>query len=394
MFQRFVSSDSLSRIDLKHLHEQVHRDIDHPLFPVTVNEQFSQRRGLHIGYVLDPSVHFGQSVHHDFGSEEGAALHEFAVLVEIRLLVEQRVSPRQDAHEDDAAGPDVQRRCLMNHLRQHLRRTESRCSWRERKPRASRVLADRAVTVRTLQMRDDADDQIRLFCLRTGWLALLQALCQLLDNSLLHLRQTEVDENSRARLSRISTAYDALRSLQKISRFYVSMNDAFWMNLTHSLEEVSHVTLHLELMFYRKTNILKGTTPNEQVEIVRLDIWENEIQTIFLHRYSEQRHCIGTILSRRRQRRSTLSRYRDITSFTIFFELHVESRRLIAKRQSLQSGRTHVYTSLKEPCPTNSLTTKPPMEVTSVDITANSWITNHYTIKSAKRWEEKWKQRK
>lgn len=96
-----------------------------------------------------------------------------------------------------------------------------------RKPRASRVLADRAVTVRTLQMRDDADDQIRLFCLRTGWLALLQALCQLLDNSLLHLRQTEVDENSRARLSRISTAYDALRSLQKISRFYVSMNDAF-----------------------------------------------------------------------------------------------------------------------------------------------------------------------
>ena len=74
------------------------------------------------------------------------------------------------------------------------------------------------------------------------------------------------------------------------------------MNLTHSLEEVSHVTLHLELMFYRKTNILKGTTPNEQVEIVRLDIWENEIQTIFLHRYSEQRHCIGTILSRRRQR--------------------------------------------------------------------------------------------
>lgn len=161
------------------------------------------------------------------------------------------------------------------------------------------------------------------------------------------------------------------------------------MNLTHSLEEVPHVTLHLELMFYRKTNILKGTTPNEQVEIVRLDIWENEIQTIFLHRYSEQRHCIGTILSRRRQRRSTLSRYRDITSFTIFFELHVESRRLIAKRQSLQSGRTHVYTSLKEPCPTNSLTTKPPMEVTSVDITANSWITNHYTIKSAKRWDEK-----
>lgn len=144
------------------------------------------------------------------------------------------------------------------------------------------------------------------------------------------------------------------------------------MNLTDSLEEVSHVTLHLELSLHRKTNILKGTTPNEQVEIVRLDVWENQIETVFLHRYSEQRHCVGTILTRRRQRRYTLSRYRDTTSFTIFFELHVDSRRLIAKRQSLQSGRTHVYTSLKEPCPTNSLTTKPPMEVTSVDITANS----------------------
>ena len=114
----------------------------------------------------------------------------------------------------------------MNHLRQHLRRSESWRPRRVRKPRAPRVLAHRAVTVRTLQMRDDADDQIRLFRLRAGHLTVLQALRELLDNSLLHLRQSKVDENACARLSRVPTAHDPLRFVQKIPRFYVSMDDA------------------------------------------------------------------------------------------------------------------------------------------------------------------------
>ena len=152
MLEGFVSRDAVGRVDLEHLHQQVHRHVDHPLFPLTPQEHLSQGGRLDEGNVLNVAIHLLQPLNHGLGSEEGTELHQLVVLIQSRFLVKQRIPPRQNAHEHDATRPDVQRGGLVNHLREHFWRAESLRARRVSEASARRIVANRATTIGPLEV--------------------------------------------------------------------------------------------------------------------------------------------------------------------------------------------------------------------------------------------------
>ena len=162
MVQRLIDGNPLRRINLEHLHEQIHRHVHHPLVPLRTEKQLAQRSWLHERNVLHLSVHFLESGNHAFRPKEGAKLHEFVILVEGGLLVEQRIPPRQNAHKDDPAGPNVDGRSLVNHFRENFGSSETLRSRRMRYAGTGGIVANGTGPVLLLQMRNDGDDELRL----------------------------------------------------------------------------------------------------------------------------------------------------------------------------------------------------------------------------------------
>lgn len=205
MLQRLARRDAILRVDLKHLHQEVHRHVHHPLFPLAPDEHVSKRGGLDERNILHIAIHLLQSLDHRFRSEEGAELHQLVILIQRRFLVKQRVPSRQYAHEHDATRPDVQRCGLVNHLRQDFGSAEALRSGRVSKARAGGVVADGATAVRVLEMLDDVDDEPRLFIPLRITMPRLQRVHHFGHDSLFHLRETKIDEDTHTGLFGIPT---------------------------------------------------------------------------------------------------------------------------------------------------------------------------------------------
>ena len=205
VLQRLARRDAILRVDLKHLHQEVHRHVHHPLLPLAPDEHVSQRSGLDEWDILHIAIHLLQSLDHRFRPEEGAELHQLVILIQRRFLVKQRVPSRQYAHEHDATRPDVQRCGLVNHLRQDFGSAEALRSGCVSKTCTGGIVANGATAVRVLEMLDDVDDEPRLFIPFGITMPRLQRVHHFEYNSLFHLRETKIDEDANARLFGIPT---------------------------------------------------------------------------------------------------------------------------------------------------------------------------------------------
>ena len=77
-------------------------------------------------------------------------------------MVEKRVSSRQDAHENDSAGPNVNGRRLVNHLRENFGSSKTLRPRGVRNAGTGGIVTDGTGPVFLLQMGNDGDDELCL----------------------------------------------------------------------------------------------------------------------------------------------------------------------------------------------------------------------------------------
>ena len=205
MLQGLTSCDAIRRVDLEHFHEEIHRYIHHPLFPLASDEHLSERSWLDKRNILHITVHLLQALNHRFRSEEGAELHQLVILIKSRFLVKQRISSWKDAHKHNTTRPNIQSCGLVNHLWQNLRSAEALGAGRMRKTCTGRIIADGATAIRVLEMLDDVDNEPHFFFLLGLAMDRLHWVYHFWNNSFFNLSKTKIDEDANTCLFGIST---------------------------------------------------------------------------------------------------------------------------------------------------------------------------------------------